>query len=125
MQVSSAKFKSDQFFCSQQLGIACVAQGVWLGKVNNGTTVIKECHSKVCNAESQPCPAQVDGVSTTFVLLGQNSDDQCSQNEGGVFCSGCRINASFTFEWWSCISSSNCELWHPYMSYLYKALYPS
>ena len=109
-------FKSDQFFCSQQLGIACVAQGVWLGKVNyNGTTVVKECYSKVCNAESQPCPAQVDGASTTFVLLGQNSDDQCSQNEGGVLCSGCGVNASFTFEGWSCISSSNCKLWHPYI----------
>ena len=108
-------FKSDYFFCLQRLGIACVAQGVWLGKVNNGPTVVKDCYSRVCNAESQPCPAQVDGVSKTFVLLGQNSDDQCSQNEGGVLCSGCKVNTSFTFEGWSCISSSNCELWHPYV----------
>ena len=89
----------------------CCSRGVaW-----KGTTVVKECYSRVCNAESQPCPAQVDGSSTTFVLLGQNSDDQCSQNEGGVLCSGCKVNASFTFEGWSCISSSNCELWHPYV----------
>ena len=109
-------FNADYFFCSQRLGIACVAQGMWLGKVNNGPTVVKECYSRVCNAESQPCPTdEVNNVSTTFVLLGQISDDQCSQNEGGVLCSGCGVNASFTFEGWSCISSSNCKLWHPYI----------
>ena len=108
-------YKSEYYFCSRRLGIACVAQGVWLGNVDNGTTVVEECYSTVCNAESQPCPAQVNSVSTTFVLLGQNSDDQCSQNEGGALCSGCRVNASFTFEGWSCISSSKCESWHPYV----------
>ena len=108
-------YKSEYYFCSRRLGIACVAQGVWLGKVDNGTIVAQECYSTVCNAESQPCPAQVDSVSTTFVLLGQNSDEQCSQNEGGVLCSGCGVNSNFTFEGWSCISSRNCELWHPYV----------
>ena len=108
-------YKSEYYFCSRRLSIACVTQGVWLGNVDNGTTVVQECYSTLCNAESQPCPAQVDSVSTTFVLLDQSSDDQCSQNEGGVLCSGCGVNASFTFEGWSCISSSNCELWHPYV----------
>ena len=36
-------YKSEYYFCSRRLGIACVAQGVWLGNVDNGTTVVQEC----------------------------------------------------------------------------------
>ena len=103
------------YFCSQRLGVACIAQGYWLGDINNGTNSIAYCYSAQCNNQPRPCPAIVNSASISFMELFQYSDDQCVDNFGGVLCAGCTSGANLTFEGLACIPSENCQPWQPYI----------
>ena len=104
------------YFCSQRQGIACVAQGYWLGDVNNGTNSIAYCNAggAQCNRQLRPCPAIINSASVSFMELFQDSDDQCTDNFGGILCASCRNGANHTFEGLLCIPSEDCHQWQPY-----------
>ena len=103
------------YFCSQRLGVACIAQGYWLGDINNGTNSIAYCYKAQCNSQPRLCPAIMNSVSISFMELFQYSDDQCVDNFGGVLCAGCTSRANLTFEGLACIPSENCQPWQPYI----------
>ena len=61
---------------------------------------------------SRDCPMF---TSQNFVQLSLNVDDQCSANHGGLLCTDCRHNFTFTFQAMQCVpnDSIHCANWMP------------
>ena len=110
---------SDDVQCDFVLGVACIRQGYWLGKIN-ADNVLEDtfndtapCQYPYCKTDLPPCP--IIGLSQTYNQLPVVQDEQCIGLYGGLLCRGCRVDAVFSFEAVKCIPSSNCEPWQPYV----------
>ncbi len=106
--------------CSENLGIACITQGYWYGPYSNDNTttyVSAQCSYPDCSYSFEPCPAKMLnlGFSGDYQLLGFNADEQCSVGRGGLLCKSCAEDYQYTFLSVSCVASSTCEWWQPYL----------
>lgn len=84
----------DGYICSQVRGKACVGRGVWFGPIEQSgkeANVLGNCRYLLCNGAAQECPEGVGDQSRDYILLPSTSDEQCSDNRGGVLCSGCHV----------------------------------
>ena len=107
--------------CSENLGIACITQGYWHGPfiIDNTTMYVSaQCSYPDCSYSYKPCPAKM--LSLGFagdykLLIGNDADEQCSIGRGGLLCKSCAQNYSYTFLSVSCVASSTCEWWQPYL----------
>ena len=80
------------FVCSS--GTACLAIDHWIGSIaSSNQSVILPCYFPYCKHPILSCPLT---SSTNIFLLGDNPDDQCSSNRGGLLCMGCRDGYCFT-----------------------------
>ena len=84
------------FVCSS--GTACLATDQWIGWIASSTgainkSVVLPCYFPYCKHPIVSCPLT---SSTNIFLLGDNPDDQCSSNQGGLLCMGCRDGYCFT-----------------------------
>ena len=55
------------------------------------------------------------GFSGDYNLLGNDPDEQCSVGRGGLRCKSCAQGYQYTFLSVSCVASSTCEWWQPYL----------
>ena len=106
--------------CSENLGIACITQGYWYGPYdydNTTTHVSAQCSYPDCSYSYQPCPAKMLslGFAGDYKLLGTDADEQCSVGRGGLLCKSCAEDYQYTFLSVSCVASSTCEWWQPYL----------
>ena len=106
--------------CSANLGITCITRGYWYGPfTTNNTTmsVSAQCSYPDCSYSYKPCPAKMIslGFSGDFNLLGNDPDEQCSIGRGGLLCKSCAQGYQYTFLSVSCVASSTCEWWQPYL----------
>ena len=107
--------------CSENLGIACIAQGYWYGPVNgndsNSVHVSAPCTFSECSSTNTPCPAKMLslGFEGHYYLLGYHSDEQCSVGRGGLLCRSCAPGYQYTFLSVTCVASSACSWWQPYL----------
>lgn len=78
-----------QFVCSVDTGAACIRRGYWLTFENTTSPLVAPCGFPFCKGySSYPCPLIMTG-NPDFVKLGDNPDDQCLGNRGGLLCGGC------------------------------------
>ena len=111
------------YICSQAHSRACVAQGVWYGQIEQSGrefNVVGECQYPLCTRVAQECP---EDHGEDYVLLPSTSDEQCSDNRGGILCRGCSENATFSFEAIQCVANSQCKPWQPYVTLLLVVLF--
>ena len=106
--------------CSENLGIACITQGYWYGPFdydNTTTYVSAQCSYPDCSYSYKPCPAKMLslGFAGDYKLLGIDADEQCSVGRGGLLCKSCAQGYQYTFLSVSCVASSTCEWWQPYL----------
>ena len=106
--------------CSEYLGIACITQGYWYGPFdydNTTTYVSAQCSYPDCSYSYKPCPAKILnlGFSGDYKLLAIEPDEQCSVGRGGLLCKSCAEDYQYTFLSVSCVASSTCEWWQPYL----------
>ena len=107
--------------CSENLGIACIAQGYWYGPVNsndnNTMYVSAPCAFSECSNTKILCPAKMLslGFWGRYYLLGYHSDEQCSIGRGGLLCRSCAPGYQYTFLSVTCVASSVCSWWQPYL----------
>ena len=106
--------------CSEYLGIACIKQGYWYGLFDYDNTkmdVSAQCSYPDCSYSYKPCPAKMLslGFSGDYKLLGIVPDEQCSVGRGGILCKSCAQGYQYTFLAVSCVASSTCEWWQPYL----------
>ena len=106
--------------CSETLGIACITQGYWYGPFNNDNTtmyVSAPCSFPECSYSYGPCPAKMLslGFAGDYKLLGFDADEQCSVGRGGLLCKSCAADYQYTFLSVSCVASSTCQWWQPYL----------
>ena len=106
--------------CSANLGIACITRGYWYGPFTTNNTTISvsaQCSYPDCSYSYKPCPAKMInlGFSGDYNLLGNDPDEQCSVGRGGLLCKSCAQGYQYTFLSVSCVASSTCEWWQPYL----------
>ena len=104
--------------CSEKLGVACITQGYWYGPLDNTTMhVSAQCSYPDCSYSYRPCPAKMLslGFAGDYKLLGTDADEQCSVGRGGLLCKSCAEDYQYTFLSVSCVASSTCEWWQPYL----------
>ena len=104
--------------CSEKLGVACITQGYWYGPLDNTTMYVSaQCSYPDCSYSYRPCPAKIFslGFAGNYKLLGTDADEQCSVGRGGLLCKTCAENYQYTFLSVSCVASSTCEWWQPYL----------
>ena len=106
--------------CSEYLGIACITQGYWYGPFdydNTTTYVSAQCSYPDCSYSYKPCPAKILnlGFSGDYKLLAIEPNEQCSVGRGGLLCKSCAQDYQYTFLSVSCVASSTCEWWQPYL----------
>ena len=107
--------------CSENLGTACITQGYWYGPFDYGNTttyyVSVQCSYPDCSYSYDPCPAKMLslGFAGDYKLLGTDADEQCSVGRGGLLCKSCAEDYQYTFLSVSCVASSTCEWWQPYL----------
>ena len=111
----------DGFLCSVSHGMACVANGYWLGaikgtnKEETNTIAITQCQFQNCHENDNPCLNIVGNGASNYELLGTTEDDQCENNHGGIMCVNCREGATFSFEASQCIDNKDCKIWQPFV----------
>ena len=104
--------------CSENLGVACITQGYWYGPLDNTTMYVSaQCSYPDCSYSYRPCPAKMLslGFAGDYKLLGTDADEQCSVGRGGLLCKSCAEDYQYTFLSVSCVASSACEWWQPYL----------
>ena len=106
--------------CSENLGVACITQGYWYGPFNidNTTTYVSaRCSYPDCSYFYKQCPAKMLslGFAGDYKLIGLEPDEQCSIGRGGLLCKSCAHDYQYTFLSVSCVASSTCEWWQPYL----------
>ena len=98
----------ENYMCSVNYGVACIQSGYWRGWDQNQSVVIP-CLS--CKASVLPCPLTTD---TSFRLLSEQPDNQCSGNKAGLLCSRCKDGYYFSFPPLRCIVDNNCSTSHSF-----------
>ena len=86
-ECKTPRLQQDQFLCSVPAGAACIRRGYWLE--NATSPLVAPCGFPFCkgySSSSSSCPLTPD---SDFVWLGDNPDDQCYGNRGGLLCGGC------------------------------------
>ena len=104
-------FPSDHVYCNDSSYTSCVEEGYWFGKVTDtGTFGVFPCPFGNCNYTTSRCPAGSCSDRKFFCSLSDNDHDSlCYSNRGGMLCSQCRGNYSFTFDAIDCASTDECH----------------
>lgn len=105
-------FTSEKIVCNRTTLEVCIQEGYWYGELlieNKTTHTIAPCSPDHCQ---YTCPRNACDDLNAFCLLSSNQDDQCSSNRGGVLCSRCRYNHSFTYDAVQCVPSWTCSSQH-------------
>ena len=107
-------FQTDEFICSEELGLACASLNYWYGPVyidhvhNVTVNGFGNCFFPECiKMNSNQCPHSMNYKGRYFLL---NSTNQCSPERGGVLCRGCAKGFHFTFTSTICVSG-DCLWW--------------
>ena len=116
--------KNTTFVCSAKFGTACVLHGHWYGTDFNNTFIAR-CSFPDCRYSYEPCPSDLLTAGSThdYVLLGFDSDRQCSDGRGGALCRGCALGYVFTFTSAVCVPQASCSWWQPYLILLFSILF--
>ena len=100
----------DRLSCEAHSSHACIRYGYWLDRysLTNGSTF--PCSGQNCEYADGKCPRNdtCSGSLQDFCRL-DSSDDLCWEGRGGIMCSSCKNNYSFTFSAMKCVSSSTCK----------------
>ena len=100
---------SDVLSCANHSSHACIRYGYWLGdyELTRGETY--PCSGQNCKYADGHCPRNGPCSESLqdFCKL-NSSDDLCWEGRGGILCSSCRENYSFTFSALSCVLSKTC-----------------
>ena len=115
----------DEIVCNQTDYTACIKLGYWYGAIYDD--VDDSNHSLWNDYGATPCPFgfcnfTINGGCPTrscgsdrsayrfyCVLPQYGSDDLCLFDRGGILCSGCRTNYSFSFDAISCLPDDKCS----------------
>ena len=107
-------FASEHMICNRTTLEVCIQKGYWYGELqmeNKTMNTIAPCPPNLCEYTGNRCNAACDDINS-FCLLSGNQDNQCTNNRGGVLCSKCRHNYSFTFDATQCVPSQTCSALH-------------
>ena len=91
----------ENYMCSVNYGVACIQSGYWRGWDQNQSVVIP-CIGPACKESVLPCPLTTD---TSFHLLSEQPDNQCSGNKAGLLCSRCKDGYYLSYPPLRCIRS--------------------
>lgn len=88
---------------------ACIRYGYWYGNHNQTDGKVLSCPGSNCQYSDGKCPQGQcpDAGSPGFCLL-SDADDLCWNGLGGLLCSECHQNYSFTFDALRCVPSDTC-----------------
>ena len=109
-------FSSEHMICNRTTLEVCIQKGYWYGELqmeNRTMPAIAPCSPDHCDYIWSRCNTACDDLNS-FCLLSGNQDDQCVNNRGGVLCSKCRYNHSFTFDATQCVPSQTCTAPHTF-----------
>ena len=112
--------------CFKDSDEACIQEGYWYGTVqtheknatnssssNGEVYTSKPCFNQFCTygCPQGQCLSKVQGESLCQLSDITDQDSQCPLNKGGVLCSSCRENYTFTFGGVKCVETSKCNGW--------------
>ena len=113
-----------EIVCNQTDYTACIKLGYWYGAIyddidDNSHSLwndyaVAPCPFGFCNFINGGCPTKScgsDGSAYQFycVLPQYRSDELCLFDRGGILCSGCRTNHSFSYDAISCLPDKTCS----------------
>ena len=108
--------KDQVLLCSLSDNYACIKYGYWYGYHNQTAGDLFPCPGLHCDYFDGKCPRSADCPNTPgFCQLSQPddlcfSDDRNHSGRGGLLCSECRENYSFTFSALYCVPSDTCTI---------------
>ena len=103
----------DDIDCNNSDYTVCVKSGQWYGPIDNNMYSIYPCPFGNCNyTVAGGCPNSKGSCQPFFCPLSENSDDLCLYNRGGILCSNCSTNYSFSFDAIRCVLETSCSNWH-------------
>ena len=105
-------FSSPYITCNTTNLTVCLHYGYWYGEVKNGNAsvfTVTQCPSEVCTYVNGNCPTKPCDELNTFCEMPQAQDDQCSMNRGGLLCTECEPNYSFTYDALQCVDDDTCS----------------
>ena len=109
-------FASERMLCNRTTLEVWIQTGFWYGELqgggNNTTNTVAPCSPLHCQFTGKRCSQAASDAPSPFCLLSGNQDDQCGNNRGGVLCSRCRYNHSFTYDALQCVPSQTCSALH-------------
>lgn len=93
--------------CPNPRSYACVKYSYWYGRYDQTGDQPILCPWMNCNYTDGKCPHENCPNYPSFCRI-DVVDDLCLLGRGGLLCSGCRANYSFTFGASSCVPSHKC-----------------
>ena len=104
-----ACFSSPYITCNTTNLTVCLHYGYWYGEVSDSVFTVTQCPSEVCRYLNGNCPTKPCDELNTFCEMPQAQDDQCSMNKGGLLCTECKPNYSFTYDALQCVDDDTCS----------------
>ena len=108
--------KDQVLLCSPFDDYACIKYGYWYGYHNQTAGDFFPCAGLQCDYFDGKCPQSADCPNTPGFCELSQPDDLCFSNDrnhsgrGGLLCSECRENYSFTFSALYCVPSDTCTI---------------
>ena len=108
--------KDQVLLCSPFDDYACIKYGYWYGYHNQTAGDFFPCAGLQCGYFDGKCPRSADCPNTPGFCELSQPDDLCFSNDrnhsgrGGLLCSECRENYSFTFSALYCVPSDTCTI---------------
>ena len=88
---------------------ACVRNGYWFGETQDNVSSILLCSTMNCNYSGYMCPTELCPLSPDYCLL-RDKEDLCYEGRGGILCSKCQDNHSFTYSAYKCVHNDTCRV---------------
>ena len=88
---------------------ACVRNGYWFGEIQNNVSSIFLCSVRNCNYSDYMCPTDVCPNSPNYCML-RDKKNLCYYGRGGILCSKCQANHSFTYSAYRCVHNDTCRV---------------
>lgn len=105
-------FNSPYITCNTTNLTVCLHYGYWYGRVKDGNNYVHtdtQCPNELCRYVNGHCPTTPCDQLNTFCEMPQVQDDQCSMNRGGILCTECKPNYSFTYDALNCVKDDTCS----------------
>lgn len=97
----------DNMYCLNTSS-ACVRNGYWFGEIHDNVSSIFLCSAMKCNYSGYRCPTDICPNAPDYCIL-RDSKNLCYKGRGGILCSKCQANHSFTFSAYECVRNDTCS----------------